>query len=94
MRTLTMYVVSAAVLSAGLWALEPFWYRFSSSCRWGCSALSGSRATPDLVEEMGSPGNMREGEAGNGQGRALDGFCPETATQVTAGCLLPSCTPG
>lgn len=74
MRTLTMYVVSGCSSVSRTLGSRTIWYR-SSSCRWGCSCYLG-RATPDLVEEMGSPGNMREGRLGNGQGRALDRILP------------------
>ena len=69
-----MYVVSGCSSVSRTLGSRTIWYR-SSSCRWGCSCYLG-RATPDLVEEMGSPGNMREGRLGNGQGRALDGILP------------------
>lgn len=71
MRTLTMYVVSGCSSVSRTLGSRTIWYR-SSSCGWGGSCYLG-RATPDLVEEMGSPGNMWEGRLGNGQGRALDG---------------------
>ena len=69
-----MYVVSGCSSVSRTLGSRTIWYR-SSSCRWGCSCYLG-RATPDLVEEMGSPGNMREGRLGNGQGRALDRILP------------------
>lgn len=74
MRTLTMYVVSGCSSVSRTLGSRTIWYR-SSSCGWGGSCYLG-HAAPDLVEEIGSPGNMWEERLGNGQDRAPDGVLP------------------